>query len=128
MNFIDVPSAPKPIGHFSHAVIANGFLFASGQGPIDPVTEAMPSGIAGQTVATLNNLRAVLQAAGADLNDVVRFGIYLRNPQDFKRFNEAYLKILGNHRPARTTICPPLLGDILIEIDCIAVLPKAVPD
>lgn len=112
--------APTPIGHFVHAMQAGGLLYLSGQGPQDPQTGHMPEGASAQTTATLQNLKAILEACGSSLQKVVKVNVYLRHPEDFQTFNEAYAKAFGHHRPARTTTCPELLGDILIEIDCVA--------
>lgn len=120
MKLHDVSSAPAAIGHFSHAVEANGFVFLSGQGPINPHDGSMPEGIEAQTDRTLKNIRGILEAVGLTLEDVVRFNIYLKRPEDFQVFNRTFAEVLGEHKPARTTVCPPLLGEILIEIDCIA--------
>lgn len=120
MKLHDVSTAPPAIGHFSHAVEANGFVFLSGQGPIDPDNGSMPEGIVAQTALTLENLRAILEGIGLSLENVVRFNIYLKRAEDFQSFNRTFSEVLGEHKPARTTVCPPLLGEILVEIDCIA--------
>jgi len=117
-----VDVAPKPIGHFVHAMQVGNLLYLSGQGPMDPRSGAMPAGTAAQTTATLANLERVLEACGSSLRNVVKVNAYLRNPSDFEAFNAAYGAAFGEHRPARTTTCPGLLGEILVEIDCVALV------
>lgn len=112
--------APTPMGHFVHAMQAGRFLYVSGQGPIDPRTGDMPVGISAQTTATFQNLDANLRACGSNLQNNVRVSVYMRRPEDSQAFNDAYAKAFGQHGPARTTTCPGLLDDILIEIDCAA--------
>lgn len=115
-----VETAPKAIGHFAHAVQVGDLLYLSGQGPQDPRTGSMPADIGQQTTATLANLERVLVACGSSLRHVVKVNVYLRDPSDFETFNRAYAAAFGDHKPARTTTCPDLLGDILVEIDCVA--------
>jgi 2-iminobutanoate/2-iminopropanoate deaminase len=116
--------APKAIGPYSQAVIANGFVYCSGQIPLDPSTGQIVGKTAGeQTTRVTANLLAVLKAAGCDFNNVVKTTIYLKNIGDFTAMNEAYAKALGEHRPARATVeVARLPKDALVEIDCIAVI------
>jgi 2-iminobutanoate/2-iminopropanoate deaminase len=108
-----------PAGPYSHAVVANGFVYVSGQGPVDPETGTMPDGFADQVRQTLKNVRTILEAAGSSLDDVVKVNAYVTDLTRFAEFNEVYKEFFRNDPPARTTVAAALLG-ILVEVDCIA--------
>lgn len=114
--------APKAIGPYSQAIRANGFLFLSGQTPIDPATQQLISGsIAEQTERVLRNLEAVLKQAGSSMSKVVRCGVFLKDMNDFTAMNEVYGKFFPSNPPARTTIqAARLPKDCQVEIDAIA--------
>lgn len=97
-------------------------IFCSGQGPLDPVTGEMASGDIGtQTTRVLDNLAAVLEAAGSGLDRVVKTTVYLTDMGDFAAMNEAYGRRFGDHRPARTTIgAASLPKRFAVEIECVA--------
>lgn len=119
---ISTAQAPVPVGPYSQAIVAGGFLFTAGQGPIDPRTGAVVgSTIEDQTQQTITNLERILAAAGAGLADVARVTVHLADLSDFARFNEIYGARFRPPRPARTTVGSALMG-ILVEIDVIAVL------
>ena len=118
---INIEGAVKPAGQYSHAVIANGFVFVSGQGPADPATNVVSDGFADQVRQTIRNLRIILQGAGADLSDVVKVNAYLSDVTRFPEYNDVYKEFFPEGPPARTTVGCQLVG-IQIEIDCIAVL------
>jgi len=115
-------NAPRPIGPYSQAIKANGFIFLSGQTPIDPVTqELVAGGIAQQTERALKNLEGVLHAAGSSLEKIVRCGVFLKDMNDFAAMNEVYGKFFKSNPPARTTVqAARLPKDCLVEIDAIA--------
>jgi len=117
--------APAAVGPYSHGVIAGGLLFCSGQTPLDPDTNALVEGTVGdRTRRCLDNLAAVCAAAGAQLGDAVRCGVYVTNLGDFAEVNEAYAEYFPGQPPARTTIgvaALPLGTDV--EIDAIVALP-----
>jgi len=117
--------APKAIGPYSQAVKAGGFIYASGQIPIDPATGAVAEGdIAVQAQRVLENLDAVLVAAGAGLKSVVKTTVFLRDMNDFARFNEVYARFFAPPFPARSTVqVARLPKDVLIEIEAVAALP-----
>ena len=117
-----VEGAAKAGGHYSHAVIANGFVYVSGQGPVDPATNVMPDAFAAQVRQTLRNLQSILKGAGADLKDVVKVNAYLSDITRFQEYNTIYKEFFPSEPPARTTIGCQLVG-IQVEIDCVAVLP-----
>ena len=118
---IMVEGAARPAGQYSHAVIANGLVFISGQGPADPATNKVPDGFADQVRQTLRNVRTVLRGAGADLTDVVKVNAYLSDVTRFHEYNAIYREFFAESPPARTTVGGQLVG-IQIEIDCVAVL------
>jgi len=117
-----VEGAVKAAGQYSHAVITNGFVYVSGQGPADPATNIVPDGFAAQVRQTLRNVQTILKGAGADLKDVVKVNTYLSDVTRFQEYDKIYKEFFAADPPARTTIGSQLVG-IQIEIDCIAVLP-----
>ena len=124
---IVAPDAPAPRGPYSHAVRAGDLIFVSGQGPIDPQTNQWKLGdAAGETRTTLENIRAILRACGADLKDVVKCSVFLTDIADFAEMNKVYAEFFGDVRPARTTVQATLPGrDTKVEIDCVAYKPSA---
>ncbi len=121
---ISTPEAPAAIGPYSQAVQAGNFLFASGQIAIDPATgELVTDGVAAQTQRVMENLGAVLAAAGADFSSVVKTTIYLADMGDFAQVNEVYAGYFEQAPPARATVeVARLPKDVAVEIDAIAVL------
>jgi 2-iminobutanoate/2-iminopropanoate deaminase len=118
-----VEGAAKPAGQYSHAVTANGFVYVSGQGPVDPKTGVMSDNFAEQIRQTIRNIETILKGVGASLNDVVKINAYLADLTRFKEYNEVYTEFFKTEPPARTTIGCQLHG-IHVEIDCVAALPK----
>ncbi len=114
--------APKPIGPYSQAVAAGGFLFLSGQTPIDPETgEVVAGDIEAQTERAILNLLAVLKEARVTPENVVKTTVYLADMKDFPRMNEVYARYFKNEPPARTTIqAAGLPRNVRVEIDLIA--------
>jgi 2-iminobutanoate/2-iminopropanoate deaminase len=112
----------KPVGAYSHAVRAQGFLFLSGQIPLDPNTgEVIQGDVAAQTRRVLDNLRAVLESAGSELDRVVKATIYLTDMQDFAVVNQVYGEYFPAAKPARATVAVAgLPRGVKIEIDMIA--------
>ena len=118
---VTAEKGPTPAGPYSHAVVANGFVFVSGQGPVDPETGAMPDAFEDQVRQTLRNVQTILEAAGSSLDDVVKVNAYVTDLTRFAEFNEAYKEFFRHDPPARTTVAASLLG-FLVEVDCIAAL------
>lgn len=114
--------APRAIGPYSQAIVAGHLVFCSGQLPIDPATGQLVEGdIAVQTARVLDNLAAVLRAAGSGLAQVVKTTVFLQDLNDFNAMNEAYALKFGQHRPARSTFeVAKLPRGARIEIECIA--------
>lgn len=115
-------AAPRAIGPYSQAIVSDGTVYLSGQIPLDPATGALVEGdVAVQTERVLENLKAVLEAAGSSLARVVKTTVYLRSMDDFARMNEVYARYFPEAPPARTTVAVAgLPRDSRIEIDLIA--------
>lgn len=116
--------APAAVGPYSHAVRSGGFLFLSGQTPLDPATGALVEGDIGEhTRQCLRNLQAVCAAAGASLGDAVRCGIYVTDMSTFGDVNAAYSEFFGDDPPARSTVgVASLPVGAQVEIDAIVAL------
>ena len=118
-----VAKAAKPLGPYSHAVIANGFVYVSGQGPANPQTGLLPATIQEQVKQTLENIKAILEGVGSSLEQVVKVNAYLSDVANFGEYNQVYRTYFTHDFPARTTIgCTMLEAEMLVEIDCVAVL------
>ena len=122
MESIQTDRAPQAIGPYSQAIKANGFIFASGQIPLDPATmRIVEGGIEEQTGRVLENLKAVLEAAGSSLDRVVKTTVYLADMNEFAAMNEIYAKYFGATKPARATVqVARLPRDVKVEIDVVA--------
>lgn len=118
------PGAPKAIGPYSPAIRAGTFLFLSGQIPIDPASGALvDGGIGAQTEQVMRNIGALLEAAGAGFEHVVRTTVFLADMNEFAAMNECYAKFVVDPPPARSTVqVARLPRDARVEIDAIAVL------
>ncbi len=117
---------PAPVGPYSPGIAFERLIFVSGQGATDPATGRLSGAdVATQTAQCLENVRAILRAAGSDLPHVLRCGVFLLDIAEFEKMNAVYARVFGDHRPARTTIqAAALPGDgLLVEIDCIAYVP-----
>ncbi|PJF34828.1 MAG: reactive intermediate/imine deaminase [Candidatus Thermofonsia Clade 1 bacterium] len=117
--------APRAIGPYSQAIVANGFVFCSGQIALDPATGALIEGdIAAQTERAIQNLSAVLEAAGSSLAHVVKTTVFLRSMADFAAMNAVYERYFSENPPARSTVGNlELPRGALFEIEAIAALP-----
>ena len=122
MQLIATDGAPAAIGPYSQGVVAAGLVFTAGQIPLDPATGELVDGdIAAQTTRVMQNLAAVLAAAGSGLDRVVKTTIYLADMADFAAMNAAYADALGDHRPARSTFAVKTLPkNARVEIDAVA--------
>jgi 2-iminobutanoate/2-iminopropanoate deaminase len=122
LETISTAGAPKAIGPYSQAITANGLLFTAGQVALDPSTgELVTGGIGEQTTRALENLRAVLKAAGSGLDQVVKTTVFLVDMADFSVMNEVYGRVFGAHRPARSTVAVAALPKgARVEIEVIA--------
>jgi len=123
MHIIQTPNAPAAIGPYSQAVVVGDLLFTSGQIPLRPDGTLNDGDITVQTTQVLSNLKAVIEAAGASLNKVVKTTVFLKNLDDFVPMNTVYGEVFGNHTPARSTVqVAKLPRDVLVEIEAIVSL------
>jgi len=128
MNIVQTDKAPEAVGPYSQAIVANGFVFCSGQVGINPETKTIGETIEEQTHQVVKNLKAVIEAAGSTLDQVVKTNIYLTNVSDFAKVNEIYSEYFKDHKPARATVGVADLpkGKLsispLIEMDAIALI------
>jgi 2-iminobutanoate/2-iminopropanoate deaminase len=122
MEAIFTPEAPKPVGPYSQAIVHGGLVFASGQVALDAQTGAVRGEtIEEQTEVVLRNLEAVLRAANSGLDRLLRVTVFLEQMSEFGRFNPVYERILGDARPARTTVeAGGLPLGLKVEVDAIA--------
>jgi 2-iminobutanoate/2-iminopropanoate deaminase len=123
-KIIHSDSAPEPIGPYSQAVQFENLIFTSGQIAINPVNNELIAGdVEDQTRQVLENLRAVLEAANASLDTVIKTTIFLKNMDDFVKVNNVYDSFFGSSVPARSTVeVARLPKDVMVEIDCIAAI------
>lgn len=123
-EIVTTERAPRAIGPYSQAVRSGNFLFASGQIPIDPATgEFVAGGITEQTEQVMRNVSAILEAAGAGLQQVVKTTVFLADMDDFTAMNEVYGRFFGEDPPARATVqAARLPRDARVEIEAIAIL------
>ena len=121
-------AAPKAIGPYSHAIVAHGFVYCSGQTPIDPATGDLVQGdIKAQAHQVMKNLLTVLTAAGTDFNHIVKTTIFLNSMSDFAGVNEVYSSYFKGDYPARSTVGGlQLPKGALVEIEMVAMLPVPV--
>jgi 2-iminobutanoate/2-iminopropanoate deaminase len=125
MEKIHPAGAPGPRGPYTPAIRAGDFIFVSGQGPIDPETNEFQYGdIRAETRLVLSNIQAILAAAGATMQDVVKCSVFLSDGKDFQAMNEVYAECFGGHKPTRTTVEAKFANPKMkVEIDCIAYKP-----
>ena len=119
---IETKQAPAPIGPYSQAIRANGFVFVSGQIPLNPATgDIAGADIEAQTQQVMSNLAAILQAAGSSLDKTVKTTVFLADLDDFPVFNKVYAEFLGSARPARATVqVSRLPKGVLLQVDAVA--------
>jgi 2-iminobutanoate/2-iminopropanoate deaminase len=124
---IQTDRAPDAIGPYSQAQVTGGLVFTAGQIALDPATgEVVPGGIAEQTARVMENLTAVLDAAGASLDSVVKTTVFLADMAEFTAMNEVYGRFFGEHKPARSTVqAAGLPKNVRVEIEAIAVAGRA---
>jgi 2-iminobutanoate/2-iminopropanoate deaminase len=122
IDLVQTPNAPAAIGPYSQATVVDGWIYCSGQIPLDPNTNELIQGdVAAQTECVFQNLRAVLEAAGASLDRVVKTTVFLADMGDFQAMNQVYAAHFGNHRPARATVqAAGLPRNVDVEIECVA--------
>src|SRR5688572_7178314 len=121
---VETANAPAAIGPYSQAIIANGFVYTAGQIPLDPASGQLVEGdIAEQTRRVMQSLQAILEAAGASLQTVVKTTVFLQDMNDFAAMNGVYAEYFGDHKPARSTVqAARLPRDVKVEIEAIALV------
>ena len=121
---VSTDNAPKAIGPYSQGIKANGFVFCSGQIPVDPATGDLVTGsITEQTKQSLSNVKGVIEAAGSSMDRVVKCTVFLKNMDDFSEMNSEYAKWFSDPSPARAAVeVARLPKDVNIEIEAIALL------
>jgi 2-iminobutanoate/2-iminopropanoate deaminase len=121
---VQTNTAPKALGPYAQAIVAGGMVYCAGQIPLDPATgNIVAGGVAQQTERVLENLRAVLKAAGSDLDRAVKTTVFIKNMNDFAAMNEVYGRpeYFGPNPPARSTVeVARLPRDVLVEIEVVA--------
>ena len=122
LEIVRTDKAPEAIGPYSQAIVADGWVFCSGQIALDPATmEVTGRDVAEQTDRVMKTLAAVLSAAGASLSTVVKTTVFLSEMSDFQPMNEVYGRHFGDHRPARATVqAAGLPRGVKVEIECVA--------
>ena len=125
LETLHTDQAPAAIGPYSQGIIANGFLFTAGQIALDPATtQVVPGDVVAQTEQVFRNLSAILSKAGAGWEDVAKATVFLMDMRDFPRVNEVYARVMGDARPARSTVqVSGLPRGVMVEIDLIVALP-----
>ncbi len=125
LKSVHTENAPAAIGPYSQGVVANGFLFTAGQIAIDPATGQVIAGsVAAQTERVMTNLGAVIATVGAGWKDVVKTTVFLQDMADFPVVNEVYGRVLGDARPARSTVqVSALPRGVLVEIEAVVAIP-----
>jgi 2-iminobutanoate/2-iminopropanoate deaminase len=122
---VKTKKAPLPRGPYSPAIVSGGFVFVAGQAAINPKTNEMELGtIQAETRRTLENIKAILEAAGSSMKDVVRCGVFLSDMKNFAAMNKVYAEYFPKDPPARTTVGVSM-PKIKVEIDCIARVRKS---
>ena len=123
MQIVHTKEAPRAIGPYRQAIVADGFVFTAGQIALDPASgEVVATDIVGQTEQVLRNLAAVLEAAGSRMSKVVKTTVYLADMAEFTAMNEVYARHFGDHKPARSTVqAAGLPKNVRVEIDVVAV-------
>jgi len=123
ISVVSTPDAPSAIGPYSQAIKAGELVFVSGCIPLDPANmQIVEGGISSQTERALKNLKAVVEASGSELNNIVKTTVFLKSMDDFATMNEIYARFFGSHKPARSAVeVARLPKDVLVEVECIAV-------
>ncbi len=123
MKIVKTSNAPQAIGPYSQGIVVNNMFYSSGQIPLKPNGELMDGNVQEQTHQVFHNLKAVLEAAGASLETVVKATVFIKNMEDFQAINEVYGEYFHSHKPARSCVeVARLPKDVLIEIEVIALI------
>jgi 2-iminobutanoate/2-iminopropanoate deaminase len=125
-SVVHTDKAPAAIGPYSQGIVANGLLFTAGQIALDPATaQVVSGGVTEQTERVLHNLSAIFESAGTSWKNVVKTTVFLQDMRDFPTMNEVYTRMVGESRPARSTVAVAgLPRGVLVEIEAIAIVDK----
>ncbi|MGL4393975.1 MAG: RidA family protein [Brevinema sp.] len=122
-KIISTDKAPAAIGPYSQAIIANNMLYVSGQIPVNPADNSIPADISEQTRQCMENLKAIITAAGSDMSKIVRCGLFIKNMDDFAKINEVYGSYFDGEFPIRACVeVARLPKDVLVEIEATVLL------
>jgi 2-iminobutanoate/2-iminopropanoate deaminase len=120
---VETKQAPQAIGPYSQAMVSGNLVFTSGQIPLTPAGDLVDGGIETQTRQVLENVKAVLEAAGSDLNHVIKTTLFIKDMNQFQKINEVYAEYFSDHQPARSCVeVARLPKDVLIEMEVVALL------
>lgn len=123
MNIVQTSNAPAAIGPYSQGVVVNNLFYSSGQIPLTPEGVMVDGDIQAQAHQVFKNLKAVLEAAGASLETVVKATVFIKNMDEFAQLNEVYAEYFNEHKPARSTVeVARLPKDALVEIEVVALV------
>ena len=123
MNIVQTSNAPAAIGPYSQGVVVNNLFYSSGQIPLTPEGVMVEGDIQAQAHQVFKNLKAVLEAAGASLETVVKATVFIKNMDEFAQLNEVYAEYFNEHKPARSTVeVARLPKDALVEIEVVALV------
>lgn len=123
MNIVQTSNAPAAIGPYSQGIVVNNLFYSSGQIPLTPEGVMVEGDIQAQTHQVFKNLQAVLEAAGASLETVVKATVFIKNMDEFAQLNEVYAEYFNTHKPARSTVeVARLPKDALVEIEVVALV------
>jgi 2-iminobutanoate/2-iminopropanoate deaminase len=127
LRTVHTDQAPAAIGPYSQGIVANGFLYTAGQIALDPGSGQVVAGdVVAQTEQVFRNLAAILGTVGCSWQDVVKATVFLMDMRDFPKVNDVYARVMGDARPARSTVqVAGLPRGVLVEIDVIALVPSA---
>ncbi len=123
MQFIQPPSIAKPRGHYTPAVVQNGFVFVSGQLPLDGEGKVVGTTVEEQMLQCLKNIDTILKASGSSIPQVVKASVFITDIAYWPKVNGVFADFFGDHRPARVVVpTGPLVDGVYVEVDCIAVV------
>lgn len=126
MKYVHTNNAPAAIGPYSQGIIVGNMFYSSGQIPLTPEGKLVEGDIVKQTHQVFQNIKAILQEAGASLDTVVKTTVFLKDMNDFARMNEVYEEYFGSHKPARSCVeVARLPKDVLVEIEVVALVAPA---
>jgi 2-iminobutanoate/2-iminopropanoate deaminase len=126
--FIQPPGIAKPRGHYTPAIVQNGFVFVSGQLPLDPEGKVVGTTVEEQMLQCLKNIDTILKVSGSGISQVVKANVFVTDIAYWPKVNQVFADFFGDHRPARVVVpTGPLIDGVYVEVDCIATVGSAPP-